>query len=153
MWSPKGQQVMIPTPAQPKKWYGLGAVNYHTGETIVHIRRRKRRIETAELLQALLDRHPTGTVYMAWDNATTHVDDEVEAVVRAAAGRLVLLYLPTYSPWLNPIEMLWRHFRREVTHCELFETMAALVTAASDFFTRYNQTPERVLSIIGAHTT
>ncbi len=62
MWSPKGQQVMIPTPAQPKKWYGLGAVNYHTGETIVHIRRRKRRIETAELLQALLDRHPTGTV-------------------------------------------------------------------------------------------
>ena len=44
-----------------------------------------------------------------------HEDDEVEAVVRAAAGRLVLLYLPTYSPWLNPIEMLWRHFRREVT--------------------------------------
>ena len=153
MWSPKGQQVMIPTPAQPKKWYGLGAVNYHTGETLVHIRRRKRRIETAELLQALLDRHPIGTVYVTWDNATTHIDDEVEAVVRAGAGRLVLLYLPTYSPWLNPIEMLWRHFRREVTHCELFETMAALVTAAYDFFARYNQTPERVLSIIGAHAT
>lgn len=144
---------MIPTPAQPKKWYGLGAVNYHTGETLVHIRRRKRRIETAELLQGLLDRHPTGTVYVAWDNASTHMDKEVEAVVRAAAGRLVLLYLPTYSPWLNPIEMLWRHFRREVTHCELFETMAALVTAAYEFFTRYNRTPARVLSIIGAHPT
>lgn len=144
---------MIPTPAQPKKWYGLGAVNYHTGETVVHIRRRKRRIETAELLQAVLDRHPSGTVYVAWDNASTHMDDEVEAVVRAAAGRLVLLYLPTYSPWLNPIEMLWRHFRREVTHCELFETMAALVAAADDFFTRYNRTPERVLSIIGAQPT
>lgn len=144
---------MIPTPAQPKKWYGLGAVNYHTGETVVHIRRRKRRIETAELLRALLDRHPTGTVYVAWDNASTHMDDEVEAVVRGAAGRLVLLYLPTYSPWLNPIEMLWRHFRREVTHCELFETMAALITASYEFFTRYNQTPEHVLSIIGAHPT
>ena len=144
---------MIPTPAQPKKQYGLGAVNYHTGETIVLIRRRKRRVETAELLQALLDRHPTGTVYVAWDNASTHQDDEVEAVVRGAAGRLVLLYLPTYSPWLNPIEMLWRHFRREVTHCELFETMAALVTAAYEFFARYNRTPQRVLSIIGAHPT
>ncbi len=153
MWSPKGQQVMIPTPAQPKKWYGLGAVNYHTGETLVHIRRRKRRIETAELLQALLDRNPTGTVYVAWDNATTHMDDEVEAVVRAAAGRLILLYLPTYSPWLNPIEMVWRHFRREVTHCELFETMAALVTATYDFFARYNRSPQRVLSIIGTHPT
>jgi putative transposase len=151
MWSPKGQQVMIPTPAQPKKQYGLGAVNYHTGETLVHIRRRKRRVETAELLQALLDRHPSGTVYVAWDNASTHADAEVDAVVRGAAGRLVLLYLPTYSPWLNPIEMLWRHFRREVTHCELFTTMAALVTAAYDFFARYNRTPERVLSIIGAY--
>ena len=57
----------------------------------------------------------TGTIDVAWDNADTHQDDEVEAVVRAAAGRLVLLYLPTSSPWLNPIEMLWRHFRREVT--------------------------------------
>ncbi len=81
------------------------------------------------------------------------MDDEVEAVVRAAAGRLVLLYLPTYSPWLNPIEMLWRHFRREVTHCELFSTMAALVTAAYDCFTCHNRTPERVLSIIGAQPT
>jgi len=42
----------------------------------------------------------------------------------------VLLYLPTYSPWLNPIEMLWRHFRREVTHCELFESVKALIAAA-----------------------
>jgi len=141
---------MIRTPGQPKKHYGIGAVNYHTGETVVIFRKRKRRQEIAELLQMLVDKHPTGSIYVAWDNATTHQDDEVEAVVRAAAGRLVLLYLPTYSPWLNPIEMLWRHFRREVTHCELFETVQALLTAARDFFDRYNQAPDQVLSIIGA---
>jgi putative transposase len=62
----------------------------------------------------------------------------------------VLLYLPTYSPWLNPIEMLWRHFRREVTHCELFESVKALLSAAQDFFNRYNLCPERILSVIGA---
>jgi transposase len=151
MWSPKGQQVMIPTPAQPTKHYGLGAVNYHTGHTVVLVRRHKRRREIAELLQALLDRHPTGTIYVAWDNASTHEDDEVEAVVRGAAGRLVLLYLPTYSPWLNPIEMLWRHFRREVTHCELFVTVKALLAATRDFFDRYNQEPCRILSVIGSH--
>jgi transposase len=141
---------MVPTPGQPTKHYGIGAVNYHTGETVVLLRRRKRRREIAELLQALLEKHPTGTIYVAWDNATTHEDAEVEAVVRAAAGRLVLLYLPTYSPWLNPIEMLWRHFRREVTHCELFESVKALLEAAHDFFTSYNRHPDRVLSIIGA---
>jgi transposase len=153
MWSLKGQQTMIPTPGQPKVHYGLGAVNYHTGETVVIIRKRKRRLEVAELLQALVEKHPTGTIYVAWDNASTHQDDEVEAVIRAAAGRLILLYLPTYSPWLNPIEMLWRHFRREVTHCELFETVKMLIEAAYAFFRRYNQTPDKVLSIIGAYSS
>jgi putative transposase len=99
----------------------------------------------------MVERHPTGIIYIAWDNADTHRDDEVEAVVRAAAGRLVLLYLPTYSPWLNPIEMLWRQFRREVTHCELFASLDALLKAAHAFFDRYNQGPHHVLSIIGAH--
>jgi putative transposase len=47
--------------------------------------------------------------------------------------------------------MLWRHFRREVTHCELFETVAALLLAARDFFDRHNQAPAQVLSIIGAN--
>jgi hypothetical protein len=95
MWSPKGRQVMILTPAQPHRRYGIGAVNYHTGEAVVRFQRRKRRKEIALLLEALLAKHPTGTVYVAWDNASTHEDDEVEAVVRAAAGCLILLYLPT----------------------------------------------------------
>ena len=101
-------------------------------------------------LELLLEKHPHETVYVAWDNASTHEDDEVEAIVRGAAGRLILMYLPTYSPWLNPIEMLWRHFRREVTHCELFESVKTLVEATSDFFNHYNQTPEKLLSVIGA---
>jgi transposase len=150
MWGPKGRQVMIPTPRQPERRSGIGAVNYHTGETVVLFERRKRRREIAKLLEGLVAKHPTGTVYVAWDDADTHRDDEVEAVVRAAAGRLVLLYLPTYSPWLNPIEMLWRHFRREVTHCELFASVKALLAAAVNFLARYNQEPQRTLSIIGS---
>lgn len=151
MWSPQGQQVQIPTPGQADKYYGIGAVNYHTGETLVQFHRRKRRQEIAALLEALLTKHPTGTIYVAWDNASMHEDNEIEAVVRGAAGRLVLLYLPTYSPWLNPIEMLWRHFRREVTHCELFPTKPALVAAAQACFARFNQNLAKTLSVIGSN--
>ena len=151
MWSPVGRQVMIPTPAQPTRRYGLGAVDWHSGEAVVITRRRKRRREVAELLEELLARHPRGTIYVAWDNASTHEDEEVEAVLRGAAGRLVLLYLPTYSPWLNPIEMLWRHFRREVTHCELFESIDAVLKATREFFDRCNCAPQRTRAIIGAH--
>jgi putative transposase len=93
-----------------------------------------RRREIAELLQALVDKHPHERVFVAWDNSGTHQDEEIEAVLRAAAGRLVLLYLPTYNPWLDPIEMLWRQWRREVTHCELFASLQALLAATKDFF-------------------
>jgi len=158
MWSPVGQQVMISTPGQPKKHYGIGAVNYHKGETVVMIQKRKKREQTvrraiAQLLEQLLEQHPKETVYVAWDNADTHSGGKVEEVLRGAAGRLVLLYLPTYSPWLNPIEMLWRHFRREVTHCELFASVKELLQATRNFFNYYNTMPDKVLSIIGAHPT
>jgi putative transposase len=153
MWTPVGQQVMIPTPGQPKKHYGIGAVNYHRGETVVIIQKRKKREQIAQLLQNLVDKHPTQTIYVAWDNADTHSGGKVEEVLRAAAGRLVLLYLPTYSPWLNPIEMLWRHLPREVTHCELFVSVKELIKATYAFFERYNAMPAKVLSIIGTHPT
>ena len=95
---------MIPTPHQPKKHYGIGGVNYHTGETVVIFRRRKRRPQIAEFLQHLLDAHPQETIYVTWDNVNTHQDDEVEAI-----------------------------------------------QASKDFFDRFNQKPEQVLSIIGAN--
>ncbi len=49
------------------------------------------------------------------------------------------------------MEMLWRHFRREVTHNELFQTVKRLLAAARDFFDRYNREPSRTLSVIGSH--
>jgi putative transposase len=82
---------MIPTPGQTNQQYGIGAVTYHTGQTWVLVRKRKQRTQIAELLTALRTQHPTQTVYVAWDNAHTHAGGEVEAVLRAAAGRLVLL--------------------------------------------------------------
>lgn len=69
---------------QAKLWHRC--LNYHTGETVVLVRHKKRRKEIAELLEALHDKHPNESVYVGWDNASTHEDDEIEAVVRGTAG-------------------------------------------------------------------
>jgi len=86
--------------------------------------------------RSFLDTPPTGTSDGAWDHAGTYEDAEGEILVRAAAGRLVLFSLPTSRPWLTPMEMLWRQFRREVTHNELFQTVKSLLKAAREFFDR-----------------
>lgn len=84
--------------------------------------------------------------------ADTRAEEEVDPAVRVAAGRLVLRSRPTDSPWLNPIVMLWRLGRREVTHGELLATVQALLTAVRACFDRDSRTPEEVLSIPGAPT-
>lgn len=51
----------------------------------------------------------------------------------------------------GPAEMLWRHYRREVTHCELFASIDALLEATREFFERMNRAPGRTCSIIGTY--
>src|SRR3712207_7896225 len=55
------------------------ALPIYTGETVVTTRRRKRRREVAELLEALLARHPRGTVYVAWDNRSEEHTSELQS--------------------------------------------------------------------------
>ena len=142
-----GQQVMIPTPGQERRAYGIGAVNYHTGETVMVTRAHKRKPDSADMLRHLVARHTTGTIFLVLDNSPTHFGGPIDEVVREAHGRLVLLYLPTYSPWLNPIEMLWRSMRYAVTHCALFTSLAALEAAFLDYFATLPRSA--VCSIIG----
>jgi hypothetical protein len=85
---------MVPTAGQPAKREGLGAVNGHTGDTVGLLRRRTRRREVAARLQAVVDKPPPGTIDRAWDHADPQAADEAEAIVRAAAGRSVLLSWP-----------------------------------------------------------
>ena len=57
--------------------------------------------------------------------------------------------LPTYSPKLNLIELLWKHLRRKVTHNHLFESITKPFEAVEAFFLRLDHHLAEVLSVIG----
>ena len=148
MWTNRGQQVQIPTHGQDERAYGIGAVNYYTGKTMMITRDHKCKVDIGIFLRALLAHHTTGIIYLTWDNSYTHFGGDIDIILKEAKGRLVLLYLPTYSPWLNPIEMLWRSMRYGVTHCELFITIADLEAAFLDYFV--TTPPETMRRVIGS---
>jgi hypothetical protein len=54
-------------------------------------------------------------IYLVWDNWPNHAHPKVEEALRKQQ-RLKVLWLPTYAPWLNPIEKVWRWVRQRVTH-------------------------------------
>jgi hypothetical protein len=64
----------------------------------------------------------TTTLVLVWDNASWHVSQEVRRWLRAhnqrahreGGVRLVPGFLPSKSPWLNPIEPTWVHGKRRV---------------------------------------
>jgi transposase len=151
MWARIGQQIQIPTPGTEQRAYGIGAVNYHTGETIMITSKHKKKADIAGMIRCLVQQHSTGIIYLTLDNSPTHFDDDIDVVLKEAQGRLVLLYLPTYSPWLNPIEMLWRSMRYAVTHCELFDSLDDLQSAFLDYFATISK--EHVRRIIGSKAT
>jgi transposase len=45
-----------------------------------------------------------------------------------------LLFLPTYSPQLAPIERLWKLARRLAMHNRYFQTLEELIAAVSECF-------------------
>ena len=63
------------------------------------------------------------TLVLIWDNAGWHISRQVrdwlrqhnQTVARTGHGvRLVPCWLPSRSPWLNPIEPKWGHGKRKV---------------------------------------
>jgi putative transposase len=53
-------------------------------------------------------------VYVIVDNWPVHHHPEVRRAFRGTKVRLI--YLPTYSPWLNPVEKFWRWLYQDVLH-------------------------------------
>ena len=52
-------------------------------------------------------------IYIVQDNWSIHHHADVTAMLRQLP-RIEPVWLPTYAPWLNPIEQLWRWLRRDV---------------------------------------
>jgi transposase len=65
-------------------------------------------------LRAIRAADPDRVLLLVWDNWPVHHHPRVRA--EAARLRIEFLWLPTYAPWLNPIEKLWRLCRQTVVH-------------------------------------
>lgn len=123
---------------------GLGAVNAYTGQvhyTQSHIITLKVQIAFYQVITASYPH--AKTIYVIQDNWPNHAHPSVLAHLEpqrttflpasASNGSSVewttapdqawpiqLVFLPTYAPWTNPIEKLWRLLRQDVLHLHRF---------------------------------
>jgi transposase len=93
-------------------------------------------------------RYPTDKLVFLIDNSKPHKAGIVKQFA-IEDGNIHLEYLPRYTSFkCNPIERLFKWFRRVVTHNEFFETISDLKNAIRAFFRAAANLPKRVVSLL-----
>ena len=132
------------------QWRMVGALNALSGQVTYldsYIVGRKQLITFYEqLAQVYAERE---YVYVVQDNWSIHSHpDVVTALTRWP--QLKVVWLPTYAPWLNPIEKLWRNLRQNVLHQHrLVQDWPALRQQVRTFMDQFSDGSTSLLRYVG----
>jgi hypothetical protein len=156
VWSPKGHggQRLVRAPGNNQKCQGFGQVDWRDGELCFGFSpRRDADTFCLQLDDAVARSKERGRIAIVLsDNAKTHTPKGSkrvrEALVRHGDA-LRLVYTPAYDPDSNPIERLWRVWRRDLTHNHHRDDFWDLYADAEAEVERFQTDPDAVLRHIG----
>jgi DDE superfamily endonuclease len=154
LWMPRGQQRRIPAPGINEKRSVSAAVDVGDGGLLWRTDdKRTARQFTATVQRCARRSTRRGRLaILLVDNAPSHQVGQT-GIVRTAldrlAGRVVLVFLPTYSPDLEPAELLWRQWRPHVTHNHTRATLVALQQDSDGWLRSMARRPAAVLQALG----
>lgn len=114
-WTQQGQQVAIETPGQNQKRYLAGALHASSGKIVA----ADSDSHNSELLIELLDElrlryRGCQKIFIILDNAPSHRRKKVQRWFDEHS-KFEALFQPTYHPWVNRIERLWKQLHETVT--------------------------------------
>ena len=89
------------------------------------------------------------TIYLVMDNWPVHHHLRAWQGVEADE-RLKVLWLPTYAPWLNPAEKIWKWVRQRLIHMHPYaEAWSVLRRHLDDTLASINDVPQAILRYTG----
>lgn len=147
-WAPRGQQPRVTSASTRQKIGFFGALNLKTGSLVTQKAPTFNATTFGSFLHYLLQ-HTQGKVFLILDNARWHRARELKTFFARNPHRLIRIFLPPYSPELNPIERVWRITRRQITHNRYFESIEGLEEALTSQFLKW-QKPNDVLRVLCA---
>ncbi len=130
----KGHQPLVFTPGKNKKRYLAGALNARTGSLVYTVGERKNSGLFVSLLERLQSTYRrTEVLHLILDNYIIHKSRQTLSWLGRFGSRIVLHFLPPYSPESNVIERLWKQMHDHVTRNHRHTTMEDLMWAVFQF--------------------
>lgn len=153
-WMLPGTQKEVLTPGQNQKHYLAGALNTRTGQVLWVGNGRKNSDLFLRLLRRLHAAFPLARkLHVVLDNYGIHSSRLVpRALTEEFGGRIVLHFLPPYSPDHNRIERLWRELHANVTRHHRCRTLPELLRSVEAFLRRASPFPGTKVSLMRAPT-
>lgn len=108
----------------------IGGVSPQTGDTVFIQTDRTDSQTVSMFIQELSENYSEYENILILDNASFHVSQD--STDFPIPKNIKLLYLPTYSPDLNPIERLWKYFKDEFINNRFFENIYHLRNTVND---------------------
>lgn len=129
MWVPPEDKDPIVLHAPTRKSTAVfGAVNCRSGKLLYLTAPVFNAITFQRFLSQIVKHKPNNRkMLVVLDNARWHYASKVRPWLKKHRKQIKLLFLPPYSPELNPIERVWKLTRRICTHNQYFPTMRMLV--------------------------
>jgi hypothetical protein len=126
-----------------------GCLNAATGQFHAWQRARFDRFTLRRLYRAVAAGYPAAEhIYLVHDNWPVHAHPDL--VDGLADPRLHLLPLPTYAPWTNPVEDVWRYLKADVLHLhDLVDDWTALQAAVAAWLAAWTAPSAPHLAMLG----
>jgi transposase len=116
------------------------ALNAHTGEVLGSAVPRHTSDEFVAFLTSVVDTQPRRrAIHIIVDNLSTHKTQQVRAFL-AAHPSVRLHYTPTYSSWLNQVELWFSKIERDVIARGIFTSVSDLRRKLMQYIKHYNKT-------------
>lgn len=132
-WIKKGQDVCVKTNSGRHRVNVNGAIEISKQDVIARTCDVVDQHSMCELLHAIRRKNPDeANLYLVLDNAPYNRAKTVRQL--AARLRIKILYLPPYSPNLNPIERLWKFMKKKVMANQHYDDLGSFRYAISEFF-------------------
>ncbi|MHB1393209.1 MAG: IS630 family transposase [Clostridia bacterium] len=148
MWSKRGEQPFVRSAPTQEKIAFSGFVNPTTGILYTNECEKFNFETTMQSVRLFLKEHNSDMKQLIiLDNASWH--KKAVRLMREDKSfcNVEFLFLPPYSPELNPIERVWRITRKEKTHNRFFEKLEVLHSTLILYFERFN-TPNSKLQTL-----
>jgi transposase len=138
-WFPKGITPEILSPATYEKIGINGTINMETGEVYSAITDIFNADSFLDFVKNLISYIPRGKKFvMILDNARPHRAKKVTSYVEQNIYNLEFLFLPPYSPNLNPSENLWKLLRKKAIHNVYFDSLETLQSKIEDTLNEFS---------------